>query len=710
MKRFLHNAPIRRKVTSVILLTCVAALVVAGVALFGVQVATFRQNFFVNLRMVSEMIKHNATAALTFKDRSAAVEILSSLRVCNAVTYASIELPDGSIFATYEGSSHHALRTRVMPGERGFHFQDSELIRTERIMLDGELIGVLHLHADYAGELRKLLQIYSGILIAVLSLAVFLAFVLSARLRSSIADPILALAKAARAVVQNNDYAVRAVKIEDDEIGTLTDAFNQMLEHIESQSAALQDARDSLEIRVVDRTIMLEKANSELTIATAEAAAANRAKSEFLSRMSHELRTPMNAILGFGQLLEMEEKLDVSQSENVAQILSAGNHLLDLIDEVLDISRIESGHMSLSLEAVSVRLITQETIDLMRPQAVKLGVELIQTVPEDSPSHVLVDRQRLKQTLVNLLSNAIKYNRAAGKVTIRCDKLSQDASLDETVTALSSTLRIMVTDTGIGIPAEKLKRLFTPFDRLDAERTKVEGTGLGLALSKKMTELMGGALGVESAVGRGSSFWIDLPAAECPIETLDLSSALVPSDVPESPARAIVYIEDNVSNLKVIEAIFTWRTGIKLFTAMQGSIGINLVREHSPDLVLLDLNLPDMSGREVLARLRADPETCDVPVLVLTADATPGQRERLLALGANSYLTKPLNVPAFLKIVDDMLAENPRDLAHQHDCPSERLVTTGETSVAIHGVMTSTVEGPRRTGETSGLNGSSGES
>jgi signal transduction histidine kinase/ActR/RegA family two-component response regulator len=709
MKGLIHNTPIRRKVATVILLTCVAALVVAGVALFGVQVVTFRQNFFVNLQTVAEIIEHNATAALTFRDRSAATEILSSLKASKAVTYASMELPDGSIFATYEVERHHAHDT-TKSKEEGFHFQNGELIRTERIVLDGELIGVLHLHADYAGELRKLLQIYGAILIGVLSLAVFLAFVLSGRLRSSIADPILGLAKAARAVVQNNDYAVRAVKIEDDEIGTLTDAFNQMLEHIESQSVALQEARDCLEVRVVDRTAMLKKANSELTIATAEAAAANRAKSEFLSRMSHELRTPMNAILGFGQLLEMEDTLDVSQSENVVQILSAGNHLLDLIDEVLDISRIESGHMSLSLEAVSVRLITQETIDLMRPQAVKSGVELIQTVPKDSVLHVLADRQRLKQTLVNLLSNAIKYNCASGKVTVRCEELPQNSSLDETVTALCSTLRIMVTDTGIGIPAEKLKRLFTPFDRLDAERTQVEGTGLGLALSKKMTELMGGALGVESEIDRGSKFWVDLPAAECPVETLDLSSARVPSDVPDAPARAIVYIEDNLSNLRVIEAIFTWRTGIKLFTAMQGSIGINLVREHSPDLVLLDLNLPDMSGREVLARLRADPKTCEVPVLVLTADATPGQRERLLALGANSYLTKPLNVPAFLKIVDDMLAKNPRDLPHQHNCPSEPLDATRETSGPTHGATTSAVEGPRRTGEAAMFNRSSGES
>jgi CheY-like chemotaxis protein len=346
----------------------------------------------------------------------------------------------------------------------------------------------------------------------------------------------------------------------------------------------------------------------------------------------------------------------------VGHILSAGRHLLVLIDEVLDISRIESGDMSLSLEAVHIRTLTQETIELIRPLAMKLDVALIQTIAEESQSHVFADRQRLKQTLLNLLSNAIKYNHAGGKVTIGCDA-SPEVPPNGTARmpdSRASTFRISVADTGIGIPAAKQKRLFTPFDRLDADRTTVEGTGLGLALSKKMTELMGGILGMESAIGQGSVFWVDLPSAECPVKTLDLSGAVGPGTVRDSPTRTVVYIEDNLSNLKVIEAILALRAGIKLFAAMQGGLGINLIREHSPDLVLLDLNLPDISGQEVLARLRGNPQTSAVPVLVLTADASPGQRERLLAAGANSYLTKPLNVSEFLKIVDDMLARNPR--------------------------------------------------
>jgi signal transduction histidine kinase/ActR/RegA family two-component response regulator len=657
MKRFFRNMPIQRKVTTVNLVTCVTALVMVGVALFGVQVFTFRHDFKTNLQTIAEMIESNITAALTFNDRAAATEILSSLKVRPVVSYASIERPDGTTLATYERTPHRA-RPMKMPALEGFHYESGELIRTEQIVLDGEKIGLLHIRADYLGELQRLLLLYGATLIGVLTLAILLAFFLSGRLRDSISDPILGLAETARTVVRNSDYSVRAQKLDDDEVGIFTEAFNQLLEHIESQSSSLQESRDHLEIRVTERTSMLQETNAALTIAKNEASTANRAKSEFISRMSHELRTPMNAILGFSQLLEMDKALDDMQSDNVGQILSAGRHLLVLIDEVLDISRIESGHMSLSLEAVDVRELTDEAIDLIRPLAAKSKVVLVQSVPENSRSHVFADRQRLKQTVINLLSNAIKYNREAGTVTIGCESRRHDPSNSGPIT---SVLRISVADTGRGIPAHMLSRLFTPFDRLDAQRTSsVEGTGLGLAIAKNMTDLMGGTLGVESTVDEGSVFWIELPVAECPTHSLNLVRPAAPNDVTEPQTRTVVYIEDNLSNLKVVEAILALRAGVKLFAAMQGELGINLVCEHLPDLVLLDLNLPDLTGQEVLARLRGDPKTSALPVLVLTADASPGQRERLLAAGANGFLTKPLNVLVFLKIVDDILSGKER--------------------------------------------------
>jgi signal transduction histidine kinase/CheY-like chemotaxis protein len=686
MLRFFRNMPIRRKVTLVILLTCVTALTAAGVALFAVQAFAFRQEFTANLRNIAEIIKSNSTAAVTFKDRATAVEILSSLKTRAAVEYASINLPDGSIFASYEPQPHKDTGTNML-AEEGVRFQNNEVLLTERIVLDGELIGLLHIHADYTRELRQLLVIYGVILIAVLTMAIFLAFVLSGRLRHSISDPILGLAETARAVSREHDYSVRAERFGDDEIGMFTDAFNQMLKQIESQSAALAEGRELLEARVEERTAMLQKTNAELTIATEEAAAANRAKSEFLSRMSHELRTPMNAILGFGQLLQMRRDLNPKQTSSVNHILNAGRHLLVLIDEVLDISRIESGTMSLSLEAVLVRPLTQEVIDLLQPLAAKSEVTLVQRISEHDQACVFADRQRLKQTLLNLVSNAIKYNSNGGKVTVSGVTLPPAANgADEAPKDASANLfRISVADTGLGIAPEKLKRLFTPFDRLDAETTNVEGTGLGLALSKKMTELMGGTLGVESTLGQGSVFWIDLASAECPVKALGLSDALQLNVVLTTSTQTVVYIEDNLSNLNLIRAILNLRTGIKLFTAMQGSLGIDLVRDHSPDLVLLDLNLPDLSGHEVLARLRGDPKTTAIPILMLTADATPGQKERLLAAGATNFLTKPIDIPAFLKIVDELLGQNASG--------ASKTGSASESTLAKHNGFPATVTG-----------------
>jgi CheY-like chemotaxis protein len=307
----------------------------------------------------------------------------------------------------------------------------------------------------------------------------------------------------------------------------------------------------------------------------------------------------------------------------------------------------------------------------------------VQTISEEDQACVFADRQRLKQTLLNLVSNAIKYNSKDGKVTISGASLPQVSSngAEETSDNSSANIfRISVADTGVGIPPEKLQRLFTPFDRLDAEATSVEGTGLGLALSKKMTELMGGTLGVESTLGQGSIFSIDLPSAECPVKALGLSDALALTEVLTTSTQTVVYIEDNLSNLNLIRAILNLRTGIKLFTAMQGSLGIDLVREHSPNLVLLDLNLPDLSGYEVLARLRGDPKTKSVPILMLTADATAGQKERLLAAGANSFLTKPLDIPAFLKVVDELLGHNASDTPGIGDAIESTLAPPEATS------------------------------
>jgi PAS domain S-box-containing protein len=371
-----------------------------------------------------------------------------------------------------------------------------------------------------------------------------------------------------------------------------------------------------------------------------EAERANRAKSEFLSRMSHELRTPLHAILGFAQLLEMDGQ-SPGDAESVAQILRAGKHLLGLINEVLDLARIESGKLALTPEPVDVRETLEESFALVKPSAEHRGVR-VELLPSDF-CEVLSSSHRFKQVILNLLSNAVKFNREGGTVAVSCKKFKD-------------CLRIKVADTGPGISAENLAKLFVPFERLGADDTGIEGTGLGLSLSKHLVEAMGGRIGVESVPGEGTTFWVELPIVQAtPASTERSLEAPIPS-ITERPRctapRTMLYIEDNLSNLRLVERILARRPEVKLISAMQGTLGLELARQHRPDLVLLDLHLPDLQGDEILRQLRADPHTEQFRIVMISADATPAQIERLRAAGANDYLTKPIDVRKFLALVD----------------------------------------------------------
>ncbi len=421
---------------------------------------------------------------------------------------------------------------------------------------------------------------------------------------------------------------------------------------VKEAEAALRRANEDLELRVMDRTAELMQTNTELLAAKQEAERANHAKSEFLSRMSHELRTPMNAILGFGQILD-KQMLTPLQKESTQYILKGGRHLLDLINEVLDMSRVEAGHIEMSLEPISIHEVITESCALIHPLAAERSISLERELPADSDNvHVLADRQRLKQVLINLLSNGIKYNRPGGSVKIYC------------APPADNKLRLAVRDTGRGISLEGQKKLFTPFERLEASQSEIEGTGLGLALAQRLATAMGGAITLESAPGEGTTFFIELPLAKAPEEMLDgyAIGTFEPEVVQESTQSAcILSIEDNLSNLRLLEVILRARPGITLMPAMQGSVGLDLARQHRPDVILLDINLPDISGREVLARLKDSPLTAGIPVIVLSADATDSQIERLRLAGATAYLTKPLDVNVFLNTLDILLKQKDTD-------------------------------------------------
>lgn len=386
----------------------------------------------------------------------------------------------------------------------------------------------------------------------------------------------------------------------------------------------------------------------ELRLAKEEAEQANRAKSEFLSRMSHELRTPMNSILGFGQLLERKE-LPADQLKSVEHILKAGRHLLNLINEVLEIARIEAGRQNISVEPVRVAPALQEARAFILPMVVERGLEIEEGFV-DADLYVQADRQRLVQVLLNLLSNGIKYNRPQGTVRILCREALGEGG--------TPVVQIGVQDTGDGIPPDKVARLFVPFERLGAEQSGVEGTGLGLALSQRLTEAMGGRLLIDTTPGEGSTFWVELARMASPTENATrgrvATSTPQTSSVPRPPAT-ILYIEDNLPNLALIETILSDRPEITLLSAMQGKLGLLMAIEKRPELILLDMHLPDLRGDEVLRRLQSDPRTARVPVVMVSADATPNTLDRLLKAGAAAYLTKPLDVGDFLETIDRFL-------------------------------------------------------
>lgn len=408
--------------------------------------------------------------------------------------------------------------------------------------------------------------------------------------------------------------------------GTCTDLSER--KRAEAEILALNN---SLEERVRERT-------SEMQQAMRAAESASRAKSEFLSHMSHELRTPMNAILGFAQIIEMSNPTP-QQQKWAGEIRRAGSHLLLMIEDLLDLARVEVGKILIRTEVLAIAPILDEALAIVRPLIDSRGLQLVQDCGSLAVA-VKADRLRLRQVLVNLLSNAAKYNREHGTITVRCEQRE-------------SRLRLLVTDVGPGIGPAKLVHLFQPFERLGAEHGKIEGTGIGLALSSQLARLMGAELGVDSREGEGSTFWIDLPAAAA--ANADAVPEVPRSETPANLSFEALYVEDNPSNVEVIAAYLAQFPHVRLRTAGDGVRGLDLARAHRPDVILLDIRLPGRDGYEVLADLRADPQLRSTPVIALSADAMPYDIQRGLNAGFDRYLAKPVDLLELLRNLQELL-------------------------------------------------------
>ncbi|PIG28637.1 signal transduction histidine kinase [Janthinobacterium sp. 35] len=656
---------IRHKLMSVVLLTTLVALVISLGTIVVYDLRAYHRNLVADISTQAELLGHMSSAALAFDDERLAQENLNLMRIRPRVTAGALYKADGSLFASYRANERvGALPAKV--GKEGESIAGSSVELFKPIVDNGELLGTVYLRADY--ELSGRTADYLAIALGVTVLALLVALLLLRRLDFVITQPILDIADVAREVIETGDYSRRARKLSDDEVAQLVDSFNKMLAEIELRTHALERSNgelaregeqrteaqqevmrlnQELEVRVHERTMQLEMTNGELAMAMEEARSANYAKSAFLSSMSHELRTPLNAILGFAQILSSDRLPSTleQKKEFAGHILKSGRHLLTLINEILDLAKVESGTVSLSLEPVGLDAILQECRDMIAPLASQRGIGM--AFPDACPLNVLADRTRLKQILLNLLSNALKYNREQGQVAIEC------------VPHAGGRVRISVRDTGVGLDAEQLALLFQPFNRLGQEGGTEEGSGIGLVVTKRLVELMDGNIGVSSAPGEGSIFWIELrvvdavplPAAPA-LPRPDLAGALLEHSAPVT----LLYVEDNPANLTLVEEIVRYCPQLQLLTATDGRLGVEMARTHLPQLILMDINLPHVNGTDALKLLRADPRTAHIPVIALTANAMPGDVERSMALGFYRYLTKPINLDEFTEAINSTLA------------------------------------------------------
>ncbi len=657
----------RHKLLGIVLITTFAALLIAFLGIVATHLWTFHRNLIADMSTQSELLGRMTSPALVFDDPKLAADNLRLLQFRSQIRAAAIYNERGSLFAMYAVPSE-ASQLPKFPEADGVRIDGQNLYVFNRIIQDGAILGTVFLRVNYDlwGNVLDDLKVIA----VVATLAMAIAFFMISRLERVVTHPIIAIANVAREVVEQRDYSRRAEKISDDEVGLMVESFNDMLAEIERRTADLEASsqeiareaeerkraqqevmrlNEGLEIRVSERTAQLERSNRELALATAAAEDANRAKSAFLSSMSHELRTPLNAILGFSKIMvtdsmptTLEQKKDFSN-----QILKAGRHLLTLINEILDLAKVESGAVALSLEPVLLAEVIQDCQTMIAPLAQQRSIQTI--FSKDAGLTVQADRTRLKQILLNLLSNAVKYNRASGAIAVDWESVTP------------GRLRISVRDTGMGLNPAQVEALFQPFNRLGQEAGSEEGTGIGLVVTKRLVELMGGTMGVSSTAGIGSVFWIELrsasPVRPTPAKDDDSAPLLPLSPEHDASKQTLLYVEDNPANLQLVQEIVRFRPDMRMLSAPDAHLGIELASVHLPEVILMDINLPGMSGTDALKVLRRAPVTAHIPVIAVTANAMPGDVNAGLRSGFFRYITKPINIDELNEAIDSALKQ-----------------------------------------------------
>ena len=633
---------ISRKLTWMNMLVSGAALLLACAAFIAYDMLTFRASMVRNLSTQAQIIGSNSVSALLFNDRQSAENTLAALQAAHNILSAGIYSADGRLFASYSrdaGAGAPAIPSLPASQVETHWFKNKEVVLVRSIVFEGKPTGRVFIRSDLE-ELDSRLQRYMVIAAMVLTVCLVAALLVSAIFRRAVAQPIIQLAEVARAVSREKNYSVRAPRTDGSkELAILIDAFNEMLGQIQENEKALREARDDLELRVKERTAELENAKKEVEAfsfsilrAKEELERASKFKDQFLSTMSHELRTPLNAVLGFSELLTEERygPLNERQQRYIKHIHTGGKHLLSLINDILDLSKIEAGRLQLTFENVPVPISFAEVADTMRPLADKKSQALLQEAP--AGLSVRADPTRFKQVLMNLIGNAIKFTPEGGKINLSAHRLE-------------GVVRVEVRDSGPGIPVEEQQRIFEAFYRLGESDKQIEGTGLGLAITRRLVELHGGSLGLESQPGSGSCFYFTLPCAEA------VERPAIPASRREtwtSESSRILVIEDDRAAAQLLQSYLT-SAGYDVVLCDRPGGALEMAAELQPAGVTMDIIMKPVTGWELLSAFKSDPRTARIPVILVTIVDQPATGA---ALGADEYIVKPVKKATLLAAVE----------------------------------------------------------
>jgi signal transduction histidine kinase/DNA-binding response OmpR family regulator len=679
----LKNNSISRRLTWMNMLVSGAALVLACATFIAYDLVTFRETMVNDLSTQAQIIGSSTVSALLFNDQQSANTTLSALKASPNILSAGIYTNEGQPFASYSrGSAGSIPALPLIPSGHieTYRIKNNEIVLVRSIVFEGKLTGTVYIRSD-GKELNKRLEKYAGIAGIVLFACLLAALLISSIFRRSVAEPIVHLAEMARVVSRDKNYSVRATPTRSGgELAILINAFNEMLAQIQQSESALRKAHDGLEQRVQERTAELEAAKKEVEAfsdsvlcAKEEVERASKFKDQFLSTMSHELRTPLNAVLGFSDLLTEERygPLNDRQRRYVTHIHNGGKHLLTLINDILDLSKIEAGRLQLAIESVVLKRAFAEVLDVMRPLADKKSQTLVHHSAGDLG--VRADHTRLRQVLMNLLGNAIKFTPEGGTIELAAQELGDK-------------VRVEVRDSGPGIPVEEQQRIFQAFYRLRQSGKATEGTGLGLAITQRLVELHGGELGIESQPSSGSCFYFTLPGV--PAFEADEVDKGSPSLKTGESARILV-VEDDSTAADLIQSHLT-SAGYDVVLCADARQALELAAEMHPSAITLDIVMKPVNGWELLASLKSDPRTAAIPVIIVTVVDQPTTGA---LLGADEYIVKPVDKPTLLVAVERCLNQRARSqparpiLVVEDDLPTREFVAALLTK---HGYVVAT--------------------